>query len=367
MQFPSRNELYQRAVRQLTAAGMTDAATPGSATNLMLVSIMDRLGENSADNLSSYNNSFRQNASGFYLDFFGEADGLRRGSSAAAVVLAQDKNLKFYTNRGTIKSRLGGVIPQDTKVTDAGGTVVFLVNETLVPDGVDAVYVTAVSRNIAEGGNVGSGVLSAHGLLADDVLVTNEKPIFSGRSTEPDGLYRERLLRHTRGAIAVTADEVIASVLAIPGITRAQYVPAAFGVNHPAILLSGADRLQASARALAEAVTASILPLGVRVLFLLPTYLELDLSLVVTVSASANKAVLRGTIESAVRDILSNTAPGTRLDLTALDAELTRRYPDIQDVEIGDARLAGSKVSGRFVELREFQQMVLTELTVDII
>ena len=367
-EFANLEEIRRRSVDTLINSGLDDASTPGTVTSLLVQPASERQAEISADSQNSYINQWIQNASGFHLDFKGEELGLRRATAAPALILAKDKNLRFFTNRGTLLDRLGSKIPAGTLVSTADGTITFAVNETNVPAGVNELFVTAVAQNTGGNGNVAANTLTTHSLLVDDVQVTNVYSVTSGRSTENDDSYRARLLRHARGTTATTADEIISQVLALPGVTDAYYRATAFGVNHPAIMLSGPERLSQAVVSQAEALIAPLLPLGTRLTFLLPKYLNLNIGLVVRRRLDgANAEFMRATLEAGVRSIITSLRPGAEYDFNRIDSELTRRHPDVLNVDIMDIRLDGRTHSNRRITLADNEQLLVERVQIELL
>lgn len=366
-EFINAEEIRRRTVKILELSGLGDAGVAGTQTNLIIQALAERLGELSADNKNGFVNGYIQNATGFYLDFKGEELGLVRRGAAPALILASDKNLRFYTNRGSLRDRLGSQIPASTEVTNPSNSVVFVVNATEIPAGVSEVFVAASSLNLGPAGNIGRGSLTLHSLNVDDVFVTNELPISTGRNTESDGLYRRRLLQHVRGTIAITAEEIISQVTALPGVIGARFLPSAFGINHPAILMTGPDKLPQSTVSQAEAITQPFLPFGSRLVFLTPDYVDIDIRLAVRHNNVGNSVNLTSTIPVFVNNLIRDLSVGVAYDFTRLDAEITRRYPEVIDVEPIEIKINGKIHSNNRVKLREHEQLIVSSVIVELI
>ena len=365
--FTDAEELKRRSIKELESSGLTDAGHAGTQTNLLIDSSTSRLGEISADNKDSFVNSYVQNATGFYLDFKGEESGMIRYGASPAIVLASDENIRIYTDRGSLRDRLGSTLPANTEITNADNSVVFVVQTTGIPAGVSEIFVAAAALNLGPSGNVGAGVLTQHGLVADGVFVTNDKPIVTGRNTEPDTFYRSRLLQHGRGATAITAEEIISQVTALPGVTSARFLPTAFGINHPAIMLTGPDKLTQNTTTQAQAITQSFLPLGTRVTFLTPNYVDIALSIGVRHTGIGNPINLTSTIPNFVTNLIRDIGPGVPYDFHRLDAEITRRYEEVLNVDPIEIRANGKVHSNKRVRLKEHEQMIVTGVTVELL
>jgi len=364
--FSSLDELKRKTHQVLESAGITDARTPGSAANLLAETFILRIHERMAEVQSVFANSFAQNASGLYLDLIGDERGMRRSSALPAAVLATDRVIKFYTENGDLRDYVGESIPQNTEVTTEDGRVVFVVQETPVPAGTSEVYVAAYSLNLGPSGNIGAGRISRHSIPVEGVRVVNESGIVTGQDTEPDALFRARLLQHMRGGLAITAEEIVSQVTGLPGVRGAVLIPNAQGVNHPAIVMYGPEKLGPATIQTAEAITAPFIPFGTRVLFMVPEYVEVDLALGVH-RDGINDVALRSGIPRMVRSYLHDLPLGARFDFNVLDAEITRAFPDVIDVSIMDIKVNGQTHSNRKIQLRETEQLIVTNVTVELL
>jgi hypothetical protein len=365
-QFATTDELRRRMIQALELSGLTDVRVPGSATHLLVEPFIARQGEQASDLRNVFSNMFVQTASGFYLDLIGEEWGLQRVTNTSALVLATEEIIRFYVESGTLRDAIGSKIPQGTQITTEDGNVVFETDEALVPVGTDHVYVSAVSLNIGPEGNVNTGRLVRHSMQADGVFVINEEPITTGRSREPDALYRQRLLSRMRGNQNTTIEDVTAQLQGLPGVRSTVVIPTAAGITHPMVVMYGPDKLGPATVSMAEAVTAEFLPLGTRIVFRLPDYVSASLSIAVRHDGT-NPVNLRTSIPSLVRRVIRDIPLGASYDFTRLDSDITRALPSVLDVNIIDIRINGRTHSNRRVTLRDMEQLLLDDVHVELI
>lgn len=367
MEFPTYNELLESVNRGLDAAGLTDARNPGTATNLIVGSVIAQVSRAAGFARRVHANSFIQNAVGIYLDIHGEELGVRRREALPAVILADERVLRIRATRGLLRDRLGSSIPADIEATNTEGTVRFTVAATAIPAGVAEIFVSAICQTPGEVGNLGAGQLNTLSINVTDVEVSNIEAITTGVQRETDEQFRSRLLSIVQGGGLATADALIATALSIPGVTFATFLENAFGINHPAILVAGPNKVKAGLAARVEAALIPILPFGARVEVITPTFRAVELVLVVRVTEGAKNNGTKSQIEQIVRQTFFPHRPGTEFFLDAMDAAITRAVPSVLDVEVESVIVDGSRYGTQSIKTEIHEQLVLDTLVIELI
>lgn len=242
------------AIRTRTLSELNELAfahllrnTEGRITLLSPGSIARALVETTNRHLESYYESLSTNlaqaylsqATGPYLDLHGTLFGLTRRPPRTATVMAEDNSLRFYVTSGTLYDRLPkpgdlnhGYIPQGTAVSNADGTVVFVVEEdVLFERTATEVFVPARATSIGSGANVGSFILRRHDLPAPDVLVTNPVSITTGQAAETDEQFRQRISNILLASEGSNETAVRLAALSVAGVADVQIVPFAYGAG----------------------------------------------------------------------------------------------------------------------------------------
>lgn len=367
MEFPNLKQQLNAVFSQLTSAGLADVANSGSVSNLMATAFVGQTSRVANFVRRVYANSFIQNATGIYLDIHGEELGLDRQESLPAIVFADDKVLKISTPRGTLRDRMGSSIASGTEVSNEAGTIRYTLPLTGIPAGTDELYVSGVCQTPGTGGNIGAGTLTVLSIQVDDVEVTNVEPILSGRDRESDSAYRARLLSLVQGGQNVSGSSLTAVARGVPGIATAILLDNAFGINNPALLIAGPDKVRAGLINQVQAVIDPLLPFGTRVTVIAPRYRELDLTLVVDMQEGFNQPGIRNQIEAVVRELSTPHVPGTEFRLDNLDAEITRAIPNVLDVVLTEARLDGRETGTRIIQTKNTEQVIIKSIFIELV
>lgn len=367
MEFPNYQQQFREVADKIDRAGIDDINNTGSASNLMTAAFLTENGRLAGFARRVYANSFVQNATGVYLDLKGEQYGLRRRPALPAVVFRDDENLKLSVSNGTLRDVVGTTISSGTEVSNTEGTVRYVTPEISIPAGVTELYITASAIAAGSEYNVNRGELNTISIPAESLSVTNEGPIETGRDVESDNSFRRRLLQHVQGTAVVSGANLVSLALGIPGVSNAFITPTAFGINAPALLISGPNKIRAGIRNQVQAIVDSAVPFGTRVQVVVPQYKEMDLDIVVKIDRSANPGITAETVKSVVRQLFGPHVPGLELDLGRLDSEITRVVPGVLDVDILSVRVDGRTLGGDVVRVREHDQLLLNDLFVEIV
>lgn len=364
MEFPSYQLLYDEVVTELSNEGLDDAGTIGSAANLIVNALLSRVTQIADRARRATSNSFTQNASGFYLDLHGEAHGLRRAGASPAFVLAGDRNLRIKATRGTLREKLGTSIPAGTTVADSTGSITYNISQATVPAGTTEMFLSAYATASGSSGNVGANVLTSLSVGTTDIEITNLYPIFTGRAVETDAVYRNRILNYSRGTQNGSAGELVSLATGVPGVIDARVLDQAFGISHPALMVVGTNRVRPGIVNRVEALIQEVLPLGTRIRVITPRYQELELSVIVEVEASANKPAVRNQVRQLITNRYGVHLPGSSLDLTEIDPQLTRAISSVKNVTIDSIVMDGNEFASRIIKTEPTDQIILSDLRV---
>lgn len=367
MEFPTFTELNNTVKADIDASGLTDVRTPGTASEILVSSFLAQQARTAGYVKRVHANGFVHNATGIYLDIHGEQYGIRRREALPAVVFAEDKNLRIKATRGTLQDRLGSTIPAGTTVSTEDGAIEYEIGATNVPAGVSEMFLTALSSNSGPSGNVNPGELTVLSINVEDVEVTNLDAINTGVSRETDRQYRTRLLSSIQGNNSASEGAMVSAALAVPGVTNATLVPAAFGINHPAIVISGPNKVKAGLAARVEAAIVPLLPFGSRITVLTPTFRELDLTIVVNVQDSFKNDATKARIRAVVQNQFFPHVPGTALRLDRLDQVITRTVDPVLDIELSEIYIDGAEYGTEVIKTEQHEQVVLNSLVIELI
>lgn len=367
MEFPTFTELRNSTAAELDASGLTDVRNPGTASEQIVSSFTAQSSRVAGYGRRIFSNAFVHNATGIYLDIHGEKYGIRRRETLPAVVFADDRILRIKANRGTLRDRIGSEIAAGTTVSTPDSTITYTISETDIPAGVSELFVTAISNNDGPAGNVGSNELTVLSISVDGVEITNVAPIRNGIGRETDREYRARLLAVVQGNNSASEGTMVATALSVPGVTFATIVENAFGINHPALIVSGPDKIRAGIVARVEAAVTPLLPFGSRITVLSPTFRELDLTLVVNVRDEFRNDTTKAQIRQVVQAEFFPHAPGTEFRLDRLDQIITRSVSSVLDVELSEIIIDGAKYGTDIIRTEAHEQIVLGALVIELI
>lgn len=367
MEFPTFTELNNAVKADIDASGLTDVRTPGTASEILVSSFLAQLARNGGYIKRVHANGFVHNATGIYLDIHGEQYGIRRREALPAVVFAADKNLRIKATRGTLRDRLGGVIPAGTTVSTSDGKIEYEIGETNVPAGVSELYLTALSNNSGPAGNVNPNELTTLSINVDGVEVTNLDAINTGVGRETDRQYRARLLSSVQGNNSASEGAMVSAALSVPGVTNATMVPEAFGINHPALVISGPDKVRAGLAARVEAAVTPLLPFGSRLTVLTPTFRELDLTIVVNVRDEFKNDATKARIRAVIQNQFFPHVPGRDLRLDRLDQAITRAVESVLDLELSEIFIDGAEYGTEVIKTEQHEQVILNTLVIELV
>jgi uncharacterized phage protein gp47/JayE len=223
----NRDRLIGETLDALDDTGLLTNLTPGSAAFVMaeiasthLADIYNSLEANTAL-------SFVSTARGPFLDLIAESLQVSRLPEQAAIVLREERNIRFFVNTGTLAAALPAkVISAGSLVSTTDDSVEFQVLEdTPFNDVVTEVFVSAVSTGVGVDQNVGKNELIQHNLGVGGVFVTNNNAVSSAADIETDSQLRARIadamLTRATGNLASLRE----AVNIIPGVSEVRFRP----------------------------------------------------------------------------------------------------------------------------------------------
>lgn len=318
----------------------------------------------------NYENSFLSTAQGPFLDLFGEMYNIPRVTSSRAKVYKEDQTIRFYVRSGTLGSRLAnpsnasqGLIPKGTSITNAAGTVEFVVTEgTVFPVNAKQAYVPAQAAAAGAEANVGVNQLTIHSLSAADVYVTNDLAITTGTDLEPDEQYRFRLSRafSTRFSSNETAVSVAAST--IPGVSRVELVPYARGSGtFDVLVIPQRNRLSKAVKDSALRAVEAVAAYGISPKIREPEYVPFVITARLRFAAGTSegeKNVARTLAQSAILSYIATIPIGGELVINQLRSAALAPSEQIVDITILELCIDGRARGIRNFTLMEDEILV---------
>lgn len=317
------------------------------ATNLEISRLQDFVG-------TVFDNGFLSTANGVYLDLFGEMLGVPRISDRRAETSVQDGSVRFYTDSGTLGSRLPdpanaarGLVPAGTTVTNSENTITFTVTtDVSFPINTRSVFVPVQANDTGANYNVGANQLNSHSLGLTEIKVTNDLSITTGTDVEPDSEYRFRLSKAmtTRFGSNAAAVKVAASVH--PGISRVDLIPYARGSGtFDVLLVPQGNRLQQSIKEDVRRSVESVVAFGISPRVVEPEYLRFCIVVQLKYTdgtVEGERASARGASESAILRYLGSIPIGGELIINQLRAAVLNSSSFMKDMKIIEMCINGN-------------------------
>ena len=204
-----------------------------------------------------YSNNQLSNASGMMLDEIAfQKYGITRYSETYSQSLANERNVYFYSNFGTLgelNNGQGFVIPAGTiisnKIDVDNAAIQFEVIED-VQILTDDPFVFASIRAINPGSayNVDTNTLVYHNygdysdFLNGTLLVENRLPIINGSERESDNNFKFRLTNYLSASVNKSYDYLLMQSLSLPGVYDVSIIPSYYGIGTTGVVLFGAGR-----------------------------------------------------------------------------------------------------------------------------
>jgi uncharacterized phage protein gp47/JayE len=326
----------------------------------------------------AFQNAFLSSASGVYLDMWGETLGLPRLRDRRATAQVQDGAVRFYTTNGTLGSRLPhptnlglGQIPQGITITNAAGTVEFVVTETVsFPVNAKSVFVSVAASDTGSGFNVGVNQLTVHNLGKQEVKVTNDISIATGRDIEPDEEYRFRLSRAMTARFGSNLAAIELAAVSNPSISRAEVLQFARGAGtFDVLLIPQGNRVTNSARENTRRAIEQVSAYGVSFNIREPEYVPIKITAQLSFFPNiteGEKLSARQQVQSALLAYIASIPLGGELVINQVRATCLS-VKSVKDVKILELYIDCKPRTLRDVQLREDELFIPDEEVPDAI
>lgn len=326
--------------------GRISLLSPGSVARALVESANRHL-EAFYDTLSiNMAMAFVSQATGAYLDLHASLLGLTRRSNQSSRVASQDNAIRFYVNSGTLFDRLPrtgdmnrGFIPSGTTVTNADGSVIYIVEEDVVFERTATeVFVPARASVIGSGGNIGAFGLRKHSLPVTDVYVTNPVSIISGRDVESDDELRARISNSLLASEGSNETAIRLAALSAPGVSNVIIVPFAFGAgSFKVVIIPEGNRVPVQTLIDVQRLIANVISFGIFFSVEEPTYRRI--SLICTIkpvmgTIGTERKVIRDNVERAILSYIGSIPLGGNLVMTQLGAQIRNADERVYDYSI---------------------------------
>jgi uncharacterized phage protein gp47/JayE len=348
-------ELNQIAVTALLQGtdGKISLLSPGSVARA-LVETANRHLEGFYEALSvNHAQAFLSQATGPYLDLHGSLFGVPRRQPTTARVAREDNAIRFFVSTGTLYDRLPkagdvsrGMIPKDTSVMSADGSVVYVVEEDVVFDrSATEVFAPARATSVGSTNNVGAHVLRRHSLAATDVFVTNPVSITTGTTLESDGSYRARISASVLVAQRANETAVRLAAVSAPGVADVRLIPWRYGAgSFKVMVIPSGNRVPVEVLEFVRRNVESVAAYGMYFTVTEPKYRRISMVVGVSVvpgTLAGERDLVRTNVERAILAHLADIQVGGTLVMTALGAAIRAADERVYDYRIDALCLDG--------------------------
>lgn len=223
----NRDRLLGEILDRLEDRQILSDLSPGAAGFIMAEIAATHLGDLYKSLEANTSLSFISTARGPFLDLIADLLQVARLAEQAAVVLREERNIRFFVTSGTLATELPSkIIPAGTQILNSDSSITYQVLEDIPFNDVDTeVFVSAVSTDVGSGQNVGKGELTTHNLGVASVLVLNNFAISTASDIESDAQLRSRvadaMLTRATGNLASLRE----AVNIIPGVSEVRFRP----------------------------------------------------------------------------------------------------------------------------------------------
>lgn len=322
-------------------------------------------------------NSFLGTATGIYLDLFGQMLAVPRLLSRTAFATAEDGAVRFYTNSGTLGTRLPhptdgrkGLIPAGTTITNSLGTTQYTVAGPVeFPINSKSVYVPVASSDTGGDGNVGAGQLTIHNLSNSDVLVTNDIAIVSGGDVESDTDYRYRLSKAITTRFGSNRTSVQVAATSQPGVVDARLIEYARGAGtFDVLLIPKGNRVTEQMKNNSLRGINQVIAYGIYPTIREPEYVRFKLTVQLrykTETTTGRKDILKNLVQSSILGYFANIPLGGEFIVNQLRSDILSVSDDIVDIKLTEICLDGKPKVLRNIKLRQDELFVPDDKTPD--
>lgn len=223
-------------------------SSPGSKARAISEALAKKLGQMYKKFDTNVAQTFLDGATGKYLDFLGDMLGVTRLGESSAVVVSNEKNVRFYTDIGTFGSINGGNainIPAGTVIStgQTGGINYQVPYPVILPSSASVYYVGVQAMQTGTSSNLGAGQLVYTNFqnytqaLQGTLKVTNDAEVHSGQDIETDVNYRFRIANQVLASERANTTALRLAALGVPGVADVVMLPFNSGIGTVDILV----------------------------------------------------------------------------------------------------------------------------------
>lgn len=302
--------------------------------------------------------SFLSTAQGTSLDRLGELLGIERTQALRA--FDTSRNVRFYidpslgeTATAVIASRVnsttveahpdtltptGFTIKAGAQLTASTGVTYSTTDDAIFAGADIEQFVGVIANGAGSSFNVASGELTRHDLqhaqpefvsFADFILVDNRMPISNGVFPESDEALRFRIKHALLTVQAANPTSAVQSVLSVPGVRTAVYVPYDGGLHSFSIVIQATDPIVSDGLVRAcQQVLNRVVAAGNRGLVRRPIYHGLQVKLALAYRPRADRLRIRQLVRRAAVNYINAIEVGDPFILN----ELIQRVQETDDL-----------------------------------
>lgn len=310
---------------------------------------------------ATFQNAYLSSATGIYLDMWGETLGLPRIRDRRATAQIQDGAVRFYTNSGTLGSKLPhptnsglGLIPSGTRISNPSNTVEFVVMEDVVfPVNTKSVFVPVSASGTGTGFNVGVNQLTVSSITVSGLNVTNDIAVTTGKDTESDEEYRFRLSKSMTSRYGSNLAAIEVAAISNPSVSRAEVVQYARGAGtFDVLLIPQGNRVTNSAKENTRKAIEQVAAYGVSFNIREPEYVPFKVTIQLMYKnnvTEAQKINIKNQVQQAILSYLVTIPLGGELVINQL------RLAALSNSSVKDVKILELFINCRPRTLRNYQ------------
>jgi len=319
----------------------------GTITKAILAAVNKQLSKNNDVFTLNLSQSFLSSATGDSLDLLGDLLGVSRGGSTTG---SRASIQKFYCNSGSLDQLPGltSPIPTGTIVQSSDGMIQYrTVGNISFNNGDTSVFGSIEAVVTGSASNVGSGVLTEHGLDVPGLLTTNVEAVDNGNDSQTDDEYRYVLSKAITAAEAANETSIRLAALSVAGVSDVKVARYLHGIGTYGILVIGTTPI-VSTTVLQNVFTAvdKVTALGEFCTVRSPRYIGLEVYAFLKFRSGTltdDKKTVVTSVEDAVYDYINNIPMGegfVRNELIQRIMEVSTSILTVDDEDTSSTKLA---------------------------
>jgi len=286
-------------------------------------------------------------ASGVFLDLIAAQFGITRSPGNSGTILAEDKVVRFFVNKGRLMDYLpgstptNGTIPSGTLIYSADGNTTYTVSESVTfSASASSVWVPVAPQDTSKGSanNVQAGSLRSHSLNSSQIFVENVTSIVTGTDPETDEELRLRISRVVNSSVTGSKSAVLQAAFSFPGISDIKISNNKYGAGSFEILLvPSTARLPQNVIERVRAAVNDVIPFGIRAEIRGPEIVSVSLVITIDIKSgllSQVKDTAVRKVREAVTNYIANIPMGGELVINRIRALALDVHESIRDIDI---------------------------------